>query len=417
MKISAAALPDPISFFLRLREEKNICFLTGATAAGWGTLIAFNPSAVFACKGGNAAPRFADFVRQQSGLGRTLIGFIAYDAGYGLHRLRATARDDLQLPDMLFYAFDNHIQWNGPRAVLRYRQAEYPELAAAIARRQLLPAPAAHSTAFRPVMSRQQYAAAYEKIRRYIRAGDIYQINLTHRLEAVSDLPPRCLFARIIRHNPVDHLAYIEGAGFEVLSASPERFLRVRGRMIETCPIKGTRPRGTTVRSDRRYREELLRSRKEAAELNMITDLLRNDLGRVCDIGSVRIAGHRLLMPCPRVWHTYSHITGRLAGTGSPVDALLAMMPGGSVTGCPKRRAMEIIDELEPTTRSVYTGAIGRITPELGIDFSIAIRTVIRKGGRLHLQVGGGIVYDSRPAAEYQETLDKARSFMHILAG
>jgi para-aminobenzoate synthetase component 1 len=407
---------NPVSFFLRLQAENNICFLTSATSAGWGTLIAFNPSAAYASKADAAIPRFIEFVQENSARGRKLIGYFSYDLGYGLHNLRAKARDDLQLPDMLCYAFDNYIQWDGPEALIHYTQGYYPGLVAAISRRPMPRALPSQSTNFRPVMSRRQYEAAYQRIRRHIYDGDIYQINLTHRLEASSTLPPRCLFSKIIRHNPVDFLAYIEGDGFEILSASPERFVRVRNRVIETCPIKGTRPRGGSKHSDLRYRDELMRSRKEAAELNMITDLLRNDLGKVCKIGTVHVAGHRLLSRCPKVWHTYSRITGVLASEVSPVNALVSMLPGGSITGCPKRQAMKIIDEIEPTTRSIYTGAIGCITPELDLDFSVAIRTVIRKANRLYLQVGGGIVYDSSPEAEYQESLDKARSFMDILA-
>jgi len=191
--------------------------------------------------------------------------------------------------------------------------------------------------------------------------------------------------------------------------------VKVKNRKIETCPIKGTRPRGKTQKKDLKNKKELLGNKKEAAELNMITDLLRNDLGKVCEIGSLKVIGNRLISRCPTVWHTYSKITGRIAAEFTPVEALISMLPGGSITGCPKKHAMEIIDELEPTTRSVYTGIIGCIDPNLDLDFSIAIRTIIKKRDKLYLQVGGGIVYDSIEKAEFQETLDKAESFMEIL--
>ena len=160
--------------------------------------------------------------------------------------------------------------------------------------------------------------------------------------------------------------------------------------------------------------KELIESEKEAAELNMITDLLRNDIGKIAKIGSVKVIGHRLLSKCPSVWHTYSQINGELKTT--PLKALLSMLPGGSITGCPKKRAVEIIDELEPVTRGIYTGAIGHIEPKSqDLDFNIAIRTIIKKNDKLYLQVGGGIVIDSKEEAEFEETMQKAASFMKIL--
>ncbi|MEK7085610.1 MAG: anthranilate synthase component I family protein [Patescibacteria group bacterium] len=221
------------------------------------------------------------------------------------------------------------------------------------------------------------------------------------------------MFLKVINANPVDYLAYMEGDGFEILSASPERFIKIENGNIETCPIKGTRPRGNNPKADQKLKQELLKNEKEAAELNMITDLLRNDMGKICKINTVKVAGHRLIQKCPTVWHTFSRITGKIAV--EPIEALLSMLPGGSITGCPKKRAMEIIDELEPTTRSVYTGVIGYIHPNKNLDFNIAIRTIIKKGKKLYLQVGGGIVLDSKEKAEFKETLDKAKSFMKIL--
>ncbi|HPJ80571.1 MAG TPA: anthranilate synthase component I family protein [Candidatus Portnoybacteria bacterium] len=184
---------------------------------------------------------------------------------------------------------------------------------------------------------------------------------------------------------------------------------------IETCPIKGTRKRGNTKPKDNNLKKELLSNEKEKAELNMITDLLRNDLGKICKIGSVKVEKQRAISKCPTVWHTYSKITGILDNKNTSIDALISMIPGGSITGCPKKRAMEIIDELEPQTRGVYTGIIGQINPNLDLDFNIAIRTVIKKKEKLYLQVGGGIVIDSKNKSEYEETLHKAKSFMKIL--
>jgi len=191
--------------------------------------------------------------------------------------------------------------------------------------------------------------------------------------------------------------------------------VRVRNGMIETFPVKGTRARGATAADDERLRAELLGSAKEAAELNMITDLLRNDLGRVCTAGSVKVAAAREVMETPTVMHTYSHVTGALRADVQPIEALLSMFPGGSVTGCPKKRAMEIIDELEPTTRGAYCGSLVAIDPDGRLDSSVLIRTLVQKGDELYLQVGGGIVHRSDLDAEYEESMQKAQGLMRAL--
>ncbi|MCP4628159.1 MAG: anthranilate synthase component I family protein [bacterium] len=345
-----------------------------------------------------------------------MVGFFSYDLGYELHQISKTAIDDLQLPDICFFAFDNYLLFKNNIAEIHYEDSGFLQRMDDIAARPLPQFPQSQSVNFRPIWSPQSYERAYHTIKDHIVRGDIYQINLTHRLEARSSLPAKFIFKKVMEKNPVDFLAYIEGDGYEVLSASPERFVKTTKRKIETCPIKGTRPRGRTAASDQRYLDELLANEKEAAELNMITDLLRNDLGKVCRPGSVKVRGSRLVSKCPTVWHTYSRINGTVADQYEPIDALVSMLPGGSITGCPKKRAMEIIDALEPTTRSVYTGAIGVIEPGGNLDFSIAIRTIIKKAERLYLQVGGGIVHDSTEKAEFQETLDKAKSFMRILS-
>jgi para-aminobenzoate synthetase component 1 len=413
MKIKKIKL-DPIKFFQKLNTEKGICFLKSNSREGWGTIIAFNPACKFSYKTGEKN-NFSSFLKQNTKKGRKLIGYFSYDIGYELHRIKKTAKDDLKLPDIYFYAFDNYITFKDKTAEIHYKDQRFPEIVYEINRRKTYNTPAVKNKNFTPTVTKKQYEKAYRKIKKYIFEGDIYQINLTHRLEAKTTLPSRNLFTKVIEKNPVDYLAYIESDHFQVLSASPERFVKVKNRKIETCPIKGTRPRGKTEKSDQRYRKELLENKKEAAELNMITDLLRNDLGKVCEIGSVKVAGSRLISKCPTVWHTYSKITGKIAKKFTPVDAMISMLPGGSITGCPKKHAMEIIDELEPTTRSIYTGIIGHIDPNLDLDFNIAIRTIIKKNDELYLQVGGGIVHDSVEKAEFKETLDKAKSFMKIL--
>jgi len=397
--------------FERLENEQDVCLLAGTRPR----ILGFNPAETFSAQGADIKGLRA-FAKRSARLGRPVAGYISYDAAYELHDLRRKARNDLHLPDICLHAYDNFLTFTGNRTIrLHFKDPTYPELITRIMNRTPRHQSAYRSTNFHAVISESQYARAYNAIREYLYEGDLYQINFSHRLEAKTDMPARELFLRTLRRNPVDFPAYFEGNGFEIISASPERFIKIDSQKIETCPIKGTRPRGRTVASDKRYRRELLESTKETAELNMIIDLLRNDLGRVCQSGSVRVRGRRLVSACPAVWHTFARITGCLDEDCSSLDALLSMLPGGSISGCPKKRAMEIIDELEPVTRSVYTGVIGCILPDMRLDFSVAIRTIIKKQRRLYLPVGGGIVYDSKQTAEFKETLDKAKSFMKIL--
>jgi len=371
-------------------KDKNVCFLCSFSKIGWKNTLAWNPVDIYK---GNSTEKFQKFAKKNKK--RKLIGYISYDIGYKTHKIKQTAKNDLKLPEIYFLAFNKYLEST---------EESIKELSFKPSRKQN----------FKPTITKTQYRKAYNRIKHRIKEGDIYQINLTHRLEATTKIPARELFLRTLKENPVDHLAYIEGDGFEILSASPERFIKIENRTIETCPVKGTRPRGKTPKEDTKFKKELIENQKEAAELNMITDLLRNDIGKVSKTGSVKIEGHRLLSACPTVWHTYSRITGEIAKTITPTEALISMLPGGSITGCPKKRAMEIIDELEPTTRSVYTGVIGFIDNNK-LDFSIAIRTIIKKNDKLYLQVGGGIVFDSTEKGEYEETLHKAASFMKIL--
>jgi para-aminobenzoate synthetase component 1 len=376
---------------------KNLCIIYSATTDKG--IIAFNPKAKFS---GSNMESFKKFAKKHKRY--KLIGYISYDTAYKLHNIKKTTKNDLKLPEIYFLAFN------------KYKNANLEEIKSLLIK-NIKPDKQnrkTKQTIFKPTISLREYQTSYEKIKKYIKEGDIYQINLTHRLEAQANIPSKQLFLNIIRDNPVDFLTYIEGDNFDILSASPERFIQIKSKKIETCPIKGTRPRGETEKKDKELRKELIKNKKEAAELNMITDLLRNDMGRVCKIGSVKVTGKRIIKKCPTVWHTFSRITGKIKPDITELEALISMLPGGSITGCPKKRAIEIIDELEPKTRSVYTGVIGYINPNQNLDFSIAIRTIIKKGKKLYLQVGGGIVIDSKEEAEYKETLDKAKSFSGI---
>lgn len=369
--------------------DKNICFLHSAQK---GTnILAKNPIDEFQ---GNDLKKFLNFTEKNKK--NILIGYISYDVAYQLYNIKPKAKNDLKLPIINFFAFD---KWQETKSVKNNKNPQKERFNEKIN--------------FEIKISKEEYKKAFQKVKNYIKEGDIYQLNLTHRLEAKTKLEGKNIFLSIIEKNPVDHLAYIKTDKAEILSASPEKFIKIEGNKIETCPIKGTRPRGKNKVEDQKLARELISSKKEAAELNMITDLLRNDLGKICKTGTVKVKGHRILQKCPTVWHTYSKIIGELKI--DPIEALISMLPGGSITGCPKKRAIEIIDEIEPTMRGIYTGVIGYIMPNRKeLNFSIAIRTIIKKGENLYLQVGGGIVNDSKEKDEFTETINKALSFQNL---
>ncbi len=374
---------------------------------GWKRIVAFNPVGTFVHRSGTDLAVFTNRNRE-----RFVMGYLSYDLGLELHRIVPGKKNDLGLPEIYFLAYDNYLEFGREKTILYYHDHDFPGIARQILNRKVLPDQGVIDCQFTTRLDRETYQAAFEQVQAHIVAGDIYQMNLTHRLEATTRMSGRELFPRFLRKNPVDFAAYLEGDDFSILSLSPERFIRIENRRIVTEPIKGTRPRGKTKREDRRQISDLLRNSKEQAELYMIIDLLRNDLGKVCEIGSVKILQKKALRKLPAVWHTVARIQGLLREELTPLEALFSMFPGGSITGCPKKRAMEIIDELEPVARGVYTGTIGYLLPTGELDANIAIRTVVKKGARLYLGVGGGITIDSEMEPEYQETFDKAKSFI-----
>jgi aminodeoxychorismate synthase component I len=259
--------------------------------------------------------------------------------------------------------------------------------------------------------TREEYEAAVRRVMDYISAGDVFQVNLAQRFSAGLNRHPAEIYQRLVRESPAPFGAYLGYEDFAIISNSPELFFRVTpDREIVTRPIKGTRPASPGMEA------ELRDSIKDQAELNMIVDLERNDLGRVCQVGSVRVTEPRAIESHPTVYHGVATIKGTLRKEIGFVEMLRAIFPGGSVTGAPKIRAMQIIDELEPVRRGPYCGAIGYLDAAGNMQFNVAIRTMIAKDGRIHIPVGGGIVADSHPAEEYEETLVKAKA-MFAAAG
>ena len=360
-------------------------------------------------------------------------GYLSYDLAPHVEPTAALApRRDLALPDLWFGLYEavlvlDHLKREaflvGAAGPSHDAIAEALASARGPARGEMPEARPAMACNF----TRSAYLEAVDQARRYIAAGDIYQVNLSRRFTAAMAGDPNvqlpALYRRLRRSNPAPYAAYFGlGDGRAVLSSSPELFLDLEGGRVVTRPIKGTRPRrpGDEAFNDR-MRQELLASAKDRAELVMIVDLERNDLGRVCSYGSVRVSQPRTVEAYAAVHHTVATVEGRLHPGRDLVDLLRATFPGGSITGAPKVRAMQIIAELEPTRRSVYTGAVGYLQPPSAADpagrcaFNIAIRTLLAAWPEVHLQVGGGIVADSEPAAEFDETTDKARAMLAAL--
>jgi para-aminobenzoate synthetase component 1 len=264
-------------------------------------------------------------------------------------------------------------------------------------------------------MSREEFVGAVQKAQEYIRLGHIYQVNLSHRLSAEWTGSGWDFFLRLKDVSPAPFSAYLHGGDFELASSSPELFLRMSGAQIRTRPIKGTRPRDVEATRDAQLSYELQTSAKEISELVMITDLLRNDVGRVSEFGSVQVPDLVRLEKYPHVQHLVSTVEGRLRGDVTHFRAFSTCFPGGSITGAPKFRAMEIIDELEPISRGPYTGALGYLGFNRETQLSIIIRTGLVREGEVHFNVGAGIVADSDAEAEYEETLAKAGGFVEAL--
>ena len=347
------------------------------------------------------------------------IGYLGFELGRQIERLPATTRDDVGAPELAVGWYDAALLWDevAQRGWLVGQAEAVVALRARLAgagplppRRELL-----GRAALQPNMTRDEYLDAVQRALDYIAAGDIYQVNLSQRFSTRVHASGLDLYRRLRAISPAPFAAYLALGGVEVLSSSPERLLLAEGDALETRPIKGTRPRGATPEADAALAAALRGSAKDRAEHVMIVDLERNDLGRVAAVGSVAVPELAALETYAQVHHLTSTVTARRrAGVG--VEALLrAIFPGGSVSGAPKIRALEIIDELEPTVRGVYTGAIGALSAHGRIDLNVAIRTVTLSGGVAHAHVGGAIVADSEPAAEYRETLDKARGMAEAL--
>jgi len=368
------------------------------------------------------------------------MGYLGYELGRHFERLGGRAVRDTALPDMHLGFYDavavfDRVAGCWQLATLRFDDppagagGAEKELLAALREAAVAPAPPAPvanaadreqwltdprlTSDFAPDAYREAVGRCIE----YIAAGDIFQVNLSQRFSLATDVDAASVYRSLRANNPAWYSAYIAAADWAVASSSPELFLRCRDGHITTRPIKGTSRRTGDNAADRRAAAALLASAKDNAELAMIIDLLRNDLGRVCRYGSVRVTEARTLETHPTVLHLVGAVEGDLRDECGLADLVAATFPGGSITGAPKIRAMEIIDEIEPIARGVYTGSIVHMGVDGSAEMSIVIRTAVCERGRVHVNVGGGVVADSTPDGEYVETLDKARAvFAAILA-
>jgi para-aminobenzoate synthetase component 1 len=361
------------------------------------------------------------------------VGYFGYELGRYIERLPQTTIDDLKMPLIRLCFYDRLIAYDHIEngfwlfALQLPDDVETPSEKLSTLERLLNESQNVAVTSPKPAdldnidfsqircnINKDYYLRTVEKIRRYIYDGDVYQVNFSQRFECNYKALPIDLFHWQNHYNPSDCAAYIDAGDFHIVSASPEMFITIADGVISTKPIKGTRPRVKEAFEDARNYNELLNSTKEQAELNMIVDLERNDLARICAAGTRKVVQHRTIEAYPTVFHAVATVAGRLREGISFRDILKAVFPGGSITGAPKIRSMEIIDETEPTDRGVYTGSIGFIGLDGSVCLNIAIRTIIIKAGIAFAQTGGGIVADSNPQAEWAETITKARA---LLAG
>ena len=352
------------------------------------------------------------------------VGYFSYDAAHFFEKLPRNAKDDINAADIYFSFFDKSVIYDHFKKEITIVALGngYDELLCQLSKikdkimgKQKPINKKIQCGALRSNFSKEGYISSIKKIKEYIRAGDTFQVNLSQRLEAEISGDPLALYNELVKINPSPVSALLEFDDISIISSSPERLVRLENGIVDTRPIAGTRPRGKTKEEDLKLEKELLGSEKERAEHTMLVDLERNDLGRVCDYGSVKLTEAMTVERYSHVMHLVSNIQGKIHKSKDRFDLLKAVFPGGTITGCPKIRTMEIIDELEPNARGPYTGSLGYFNFAGDMDFNIIIRTLIMKGNKIYTHAGGGIVADSIPEEEYKETLYKAQAMLEAV--
>ncbi len=454
VKTLLADLETPVTAYLKLAEKAPVSFLLESVEAGkrWSrySIIGVGARRIFRLQDGaftidgaavEAADPLAtlyDAIHREVANGRDLppfwggaVGYVAYDLVRHYEELPDANPDEIGVPDLLFVepelvvVFDHFRQvmqlvapvlGDGPSATARAR-----ELLDEAERKLRGPLPGVpggrggRPTEFTANLSPEEYARLVEKSKTYIRAGDIFQVVPSVRFTAGLGVHPFALYRALRSVNPSPYMGYLDLGEVTLVSASPESLLRAEGRKVTTRPIAGTRPRGMTPAEDAALAEKLLKDEKERAEHVMLVDLSRNDIGRVAEYGSVEVEELMRVEHYSHVMHIVSTVTGKLREDKTPLDALASVIPMGTVSGAPKIRAMEIIDELEPTRRGPYGGAFGYIAYDGAMDVALTLRTFVIAGGKVHVQAGAGVVADSDPEREYQECVNKAKALMRAV--
>ncbi len=364
------------------------------------------------------------------------VGYFSYDLGRTLEKILNKAENDINVPDCCLAFYDLVIAYSYSQNKFYVVSTGFPEkglkgekraeerLKLVLGRLRALKgkkfnnyivSSSINGGDIRSNFTKASYLRTVDRIKEYIAAGDIYQVNLSQRFTCDLCMDSFELYKCLTKINPAPFGGFLNFGEESIISVSPERFLCLKDGVVRTRPMKGTRPRGKIKKEDERLKNDLLKSEKDKAELMMIVDLERNDIGRVCEYGSIYLESRRDIEKYSTVFQTTSTVRGRLSKGKDRIDLLKACFPGGSITGAPKIRAMEIIEELEPTRRGIYTGSLGYLSFSGEMDLNILIRTLVAKKNEIRFQVGGGIVADSDPESEYQETLDKAKALFSAL--
>ena len=432
---------EPLRIFEALKNERNCFFLDSSLpldSLGRYSFLGIDPfyilnskdeSAFRELRGLLSGYKFSPKNNNIPFLGGA-VGFLSYDLG------RKTS-DGLNIPGCFFCFYNTAIIIDNIKKILYIFSVGFPEtkhrFAEILCKQNIKKMedllirtqqrktggkknkPESNPAQLRSNFNKKDYISAVIKAKRYIKEGDIYQVNLSQRFETKTRLSAAEIYKRLRKLSPSCFSAYFDAGDFQILSSSPERFLKLEGDTVVTTPMKGTRSRGATREKDAALKNELINSKKDEAELTMIVDLERNDLGRVCKYGSIKVNSLRQLEKYSTVFQTTATVSGQLHKDKDRIDLLRACFPGGSVTGCPKIRAMEVIEELELNSRNIYTGSLGYLSFSGGMDFNILIRTILKKHDNAYFGVGGGIVADSKPESEYQETLVKARAMIEAI--
>ncbi|KOY80863.1 anthranilate synthase component I [Lysinibacillus macroides] len=450
MKVLQGDMMTPISVYQALTGQYKMLFESSAKheESGRYSFIAVNPVAELT--GNQEEYTFSKEEEQEKTSGNVLdklkqvmpfhqasypfaffggaIGFFGYETAFYTEKIGEYLQDDLAMPDVHVFFYDTFIVFDHLKQEITLasidlfqegRTLEEMETAVLAMEQQLyagatFDAAKVNTLAFKPMISKEQFVALVERAKQHILKGDIFQIVLSQRFSAPFTGSPFALYRQLRTTNPSPYMFYMDYGAYVILGTSPESLVKVKNRQVTTNPIAGTKPRGATAEQDEEIANALLQDEKEIAEHRMLVDLGRNDLGRIAKVGSVQLMKYMTIERYKYVMHIVSEVIADLRDDLHVLDVLRACLPAGTVSGAPKIRAMQLINELEPVKRGVYAGAVGYISTTGDMDLALAIRTMIIKDQQAHVQAGAGIVYDSVPLSEYEETLNKARALLEV---